>query len=138
MYITRRTRSKRHDESFLSSIDAGSGDAYATVLKLLACREPKEIRTWRNYAIMVAPRAASTVIDILRSDVAKNHVAFGDVDGTYFVAAPYSRERLIKNLIRSSKKFREVQRHTRLILDESDLLNVHREFPKDRAYKDDE
>lgn len=138
MYVTRHTRSRTNGESFLSSFHAGTGDAFTMTLKLLTCREPKEVRTWRNYTIIAPPKHTDAVIEILKNDVAKSHVAFGEIDGTYFVAAPYNRERLIQNLIRSSKKFREAHRGTRLILDESDLLNVPREFPKDRAYKDDE
>lgn len=137
-YVMRPVRSKTKDESFLSSFQVGHGDAFTMTLHLLACRVPKEIRVWRNYTIMAAPLYIPSVIEILKTDVPKSHIVFGEIAGTYYVAAPYNRERLVTNLIRSSKKFREAHRAVRPIIDESDLLNVQREFPKDRVYKDDE
>jgi hypothetical protein len=140
MYITRQMRAKRQDESFLSALEPGGngGDAVKMLLRVLADREPKELRTWRNYTIMATPDTMNEVIEILRTDVTPRNAAFGEIENTFFVAVPYNKERLVKNLIRSTKRFREVHKGTRLILDEGDLLNTPREFPKDRAYKDDE
>lgn len=137
-YVMRPVQARTKDESFLSSFRVGYGDAFTMTLHLLACRVPKEIRVWRNYTIMAAPAYIPAVIEIIKTDVPKSHIVFGEIDGTYYVAAPYNRDRLVTNLIRSAKKFREAQRGVRPIIDESDLLNVPREFPKDRVYKDDE
>lgn len=136
--LMRRVRTKRQDETFLSALEPGSGDAIKTLLRILDCRLPKIIFAWRNFTIMAVPNAVDAVNELLRNNVHPRTAAFGELEGTYFVAVPYNRERLIKNLIRSSKKFREIHKATRLIFDESDLLNTPPEFPKDRAYKDDE
>lgn len=138
MYLTRRMQFKRQDETFLSAMEPGEGDSIKTLVEILNCRIPKVVCVCREYTIISTAESVDAVQDIVFSVRQFKLAAFGKVNDTYFVAVPYNRERLIKNLIRSSKKFREVYRGVRLILDESDLLNVPVEFPKDRAYKDDE
>lgn len=138
MYLTRRMRMKRLDETFLSAMEPGDGDSIKALVDILNCRHPKIIRKWKTYTIIATPESVDVVLDIVRAINPSHEAAFGRVNDTCFVAVPYNSDRLIKNLIRSSKKFREVYRGVRMIFDQYDLLNTPREFPKDRAYKDDE
>lgn len=139
MYVTRQVKPKSADESFLSSlVHVDGGDAAKVIHRVLNNREPLSFFTHDKFTVLTKEVSLPDVLALL-AGVKANHAVFGDVDGHPFVAAPYSKDRLVKNLIATARKFRSVKSGIRMIDTEHDLTNSARAETtrRDRVYKDD-
>lgn len=141
-YVMRQVKPKTSKETFLSALypqPAEGLEVNTLVFRLLNCREEKVFRTWRNFTIFTKPEAMSDVVDILKEKAKNGYAIFGEAHGNHFAAVPYSKDRLVKNLLQSAHAFRLIRSGIRLIDNEHDLTNqMHRPVYRARAYKDDE